>query len=57
MEYRGYGVYNEDKSSEGVLMDALMVYDYINKVMKIPEEDIMIHGRSLGCTPSCFIGS
>ena len=30
MEYRGYGIYNEDKSSEGLLEDALRVYDFVN---------------------------
>lgn len=30
MEYRGYGIYNEDKSSDGLLIDALSVYDFIN---------------------------
>ena len=31
MEYRGYGLYQEDKSSDGLLVDGLAVYDYINK--------------------------
>lgn len=57
MEYRGYGLYRESKSSEGLLIDALAVYDYINREMCIPEHDIYLFGRSLGCTPSCWIGS
>jgi uncharacterized protein len=57
MEYRGYGIYREEKSSEALQMDALQVYDFINREMKIPEQDIMVHGRSLGGSPSSFIGS
>jgi hypothetical protein len=30
MEYRGYGIYNDDKSSDGLLIDALSVYDFVN---------------------------
>ena len=57
MEYRGYGLYNEEKSSEGLFNDALTVYDYINKDLDVKEEDIYLKGRSLGCTPVCWIGS
>jgi len=57
MEYRGYGLYREEKSSDGLLIDALAVYDYINRDMCIPEQDIFLFGRSLGCTPACWIGS
>ena len=42
MEYRGYGLYNEDKSSDGLLIDSLAVYDYINREMGVPEEDIYL---------------
>lgn len=57
MEYRGYGLYQEEKSSEGLLVDSLAVYDFIHREMAIEELDIYIKGRSLGCTPACFIGS
>ena len=57
MEYRGYGIYNEDKSSEGLLEDALCVYDFVNQRFGIPENDIYVFGRSLGCSPACYIGS
>lgn len=57
MEYRGYGIYNSQKSSDGLLMDALVVYDYIKHKFKIPESDIIVMGRSLGCTAASWIGS
>lgn len=37
MEYRGYGLYREDRSSDGLLIDALAVYDYIVREMCVPE--------------------
>jgi len=57
MEYRGYGLYQDEKSSEGLLQDSMIVYDYIHRSMGIAEADIYVMGRSLGCTPACFIGS
>lgn len=57
MEYRGYGLYRKEKSSDGLLIDSLAVYDYINKEMGVAEADIYLQGRSLGCTPACWIGS
>jgi hypothetical protein len=57
MEYRGYGLYCEEKSSEGFLIDALAVYDYINRELSIPEKDIYLFGRSIGSTAACWIGS
>lgn len=57
MEYRGYGLYQVEKSSEGLLEDSVTVYDYIHRQMGIAEADIYVMGRSLGCTPACFIGS
>jgi len=42
MEYRGYGLYQEDKSSDGLLIDSLVVYDYIHKEMGVAESDIYL---------------
>jgi hypothetical protein len=57
MEYRGYGLYKQEKSSDGLLIDALTVYDYMTTEFGIPEEDIVLCGRSIGCTPACWIAS
>lgn len=57
MEYRGYGLYKQEKSSDGLLIDALTVYDYLTTEFGIPEEDIVLCGRSIGCTPACWIAS
>lgn len=57
MEYRGYGIYRVDKSSDGLLIDALTVYDYVTKELGFLEEDIILFGRSIGGTPACWIAS
>lgn len=58
VEYRGYGLYGGvSKCSEGFLEDALTVYDFVSKEMKVPQSDILLFGRSLGCTAVSFIAS
>jgi surfactin synthase thioesterase subunit len=41
----------------GLLEDALTVFDYIRDQMEVPESDILLFGRSLGCTAASFIAS
>lgn len=58
MEYRGYGLYGaSEKSSSGLLDDALTVFDYIRDHMEVPESDILLFGRSLGCSAASYIAS
>lgn len=55
VEYSGYGLFVGEKSADKVLNDCLTVYDYVHNEMIIAEEDIILFGRSLGSSPSCFI--
>ena len=48
MEYRGYGVYPGSPTAEGILEDALEVWNYLTKDMAIKSKDILLFGRSLG---------
>jgi len=56
-EYPGYGIYSGRPSQEGIFEDTLIIYDYLTINMKIPKENILIFGRSLGTSPSTFLAS
>lgn len=52
--------YNEtvfDSNEENILDDALYVYDYLNMVLGIEEQNIIIFGRSMGSGPATHIAS
>lgn len=55
VEYSGYGLYVGEKSADRVLSDCLAVYDYLVNCLKVAESDIILFGRSIGSSPSCFI--
>jgi len=44
---------NEDNINE----DALYVYDYVNKVYGVEEQNIIIFGRSMGSGPACHVAA
>jgi acetyl esterase/lipase len=57
VEYPGYSIYNEDKSSDKVLDDSLVVFDYLVNELHIDEENLFILGRSIGTGPSVYLSS
>lgn len=57
MEYPGYSIYNEDKNSDTILNDSLIVYDFIIEELKINSNNIYVFGRSLGSGPSLYLSS
>lgn len=52
MEYPGYGIYPGKPTAEGILEDALSVWEYLTKNMCIDAKDIILFGRSLGTGPA-----
>lgn len=56
-EYPGYGIYPGRPSQEGIFEDTLIIYDFLTKTLKIPHQNIIIFGRSLGTSPSSFLAS
>ena len=55
-----YEPYNHsvfESNEENILDDALYVYDYINKVLGVEEENIIIFGRSMGSGPATHVSS
>jgi esterase/lipase len=57
VEYPGYSIYKEEKSSEKILSDALTVFDYLTDKLNIHEDNIYIFGRSIGTSPALFLAS
>jgi len=55
MDYRGYGKSTGDRSSEKMYEDADLFYDYLRK--KFKEREIIVYGRSLGCTFAAWVAS
>lgn len=57
VEYPGYSIYKEDKSSDRVLDDAIYVFDYLVQNLKIDPDYVYILGRSIGTGPSVYLCS
>lgn len=55
VEYSGYGLFHGEKSADNVLNDCLAVYDFLTEEVGIAQNDIILFGRSIGSSPSCFI--
>jgi acetyl esterase/lipase len=46
-----------ESNEVNILDDALYVYDYINMVLGIEENNIIVFGRSLGTGPATHVAS
>ena len=57
MEYPGYGIYDGSPDAYQILIDAETVYDYLTKVLSIPESSIILFGRSIGTGPATYLAS
>lgn len=56
-DYRGYGTSEGKPSEQNSYEDAETAYDYLINDLKIPAEQIIIHGRSLGGAISIDLAS
>jgi pimeloyl-ACP methyl ester carboxylesterase len=58
IEYPGYGLYKTCSTSEQQMgEDSDVLYDYLTKVMGIPESSIILFGRSIGSGPATLLAS
>ena len=57
VEYPGYSIYKENKSSDIVLDDCLHIFDYLVETLKIDPDYMYIFGRSIGTGPSVYLSS
>lgn len=46
-----------EANEENILSDALYIYDYINKIIGIDEENLIVFGRSIGSGPATHVAS
>jgi len=46
-----------EATEDNINQDALYVYDFINQVMGIDEENILVYGRSIGSGPATYVAS
>jgi esterase/lipase len=57
IEYPGYSIYKNDKCSDTVLKNALIVFDYLTEAIKVDKNDIYVFGRSIGTAPASYLAS
>ena len=57
VEYPGYGLYNARKSASRIKEDSLEIYDFLTKICKLPDQNIIIIGRSLGSGPASYLAA
>ena len=57
VDYRGYGKSKGKPTEEGVYRDAEAAYDYLVNERKIPPEQIVVLGQSLGTTVAVDVAS
>lgn len=58
VEFPGYGVYDfgsRECSSDEILKDAEIIYDFISSVLRIKEENIIVMGRCIGSGPAVHL--
>jgi len=54
-EFPGYGIYKGYPTEEQIYADSLSVYDYMTEKAKIPPNNIIVFGRSLGTAAATFL--
>jgi fermentation-respiration switch protein FrsA (DUF1100 family) len=57
MEYPGYSIYVGEPNADQILRDAEIVYDFLYLEAGIPQENIMLFGRSIGSGPATHLAA
>lgn len=58
VEYPGYGVYKSSRcSSDQIIQDANMVFNFLTNIMNIPENNILVMGRCIGSGPATHLAT
>jgi len=57
VEYSGYGIYKGNVSTETIIEDAEIVYDFLVNELGLLPENILVIGRSLGSAPALHLAS
>ena len=56
-DYRGYGDSKDKTTEAGTYLDAGAAYKWLNKERRIPEEKIVVFGRSLGASIAAYLAA
>jgi abhydrolase domain-containing protein 17 len=59
-QFDPYEPYNEhvfEANEENILDDSEYIFDYLNQVLGIDQEDMIIFGRSMGSGPATHVAS
>ena len=57
IDYRGYGRSQGSISEQGTYLDGEAAWNYLSETRKIPEQEIVVFGRSLGAAIAAYIAS
>jgi len=57
IEYPGYGIYHGKPSSEQIIIDSEVVFDYFTLRLGIKSQNIMVFGRSIGSGPATHLAA
>jgi hypothetical protein len=59
VEYPSYGIYKSSSecSSDQILKDADVIYNFLTEIMNFPENNIIVMGRCLGSGPATYLAS
>lgn len=58
VEYPSYGIYKNKKLTEAQIQkDAVSVFEFVQRELKVPPNKIIILGRSMGSGPASFLAS
>lgn len=57
VEYPGYSIYKDEKCSDKVLDNAVIVFDYLTETLNVDPNNIYIFGRSIGTAPATYLAS
>ena len=56
-DYRGYGKSTGTATMNNLLEDGVTVYDYVTKILKYSDSQIILYGESIGSGVTCHIAS
>jgi uncharacterized protein len=54
-DYRGYGASTGKPSAAGLIEDGQAAYDYVNRKLAYPADDIVVYGESIGTAVACRV--
>ena len=57
VEYPGYSIYKQDPSTDELLQNTTIIYDYIKEKFRLKDKNIFIFGRSIGTSPAIYLAS